>query len=190
MGKSVKKSWFNLKHQGIQPSTPSREGFFTHFYDDAFDGVSSLSLDTTELIRLFVCELTCDDDVIFSYTFKRKYDSNDLTVNLNLLDLNTNAEVQLVFDGFNGANPCLPENDVRKIAVFLANKHQSFIPSFINGWETRYYLLKFHKSNKMRITDIGVKKMKRGSVLLGNMAFYSAQDLKTNEFAHINTVQL
>jgi mannosyl-glycoprotein endo-beta-N-acetylglucosaminidase len=194
MGRSVKKSWFNLKMQGIQPSTPSREGFFTHFYDDAFDGGSSLSLDTTELIRIFVCELACDDDVIFSYTFKRKSEENDIQVNLNLLDTKTSVDVQLVFEGNNGTNPfaisCLAEDDVRNIAVYLANKRQTFVPSKINGWETRYYLLKFDKSIHARISDIGVKKIKRGNVLLGYMAFYSCNDLNRHEFSHINTVQM
>jgi mannosyl-glycoprotein endo-beta-N-acetylglucosaminidase len=194
MGKNVKKSWFNLKLQGIQPSTPSREGFFTHFYDDALDGGSSLSLDTTELIRLFVCELACNNDIIFSYTFKQKSEANDVQVNLNILDTRTSVDIQLVFEGSNGTNPfaisCLAEDDVRKIAIFLANSRQAFVPSKINGWETRYYLLKFEKTVGARITDIGIKKMKRGHVLLGSMAFYSAKDLNQQEFKHIHTVQM
>jgi mannosyl-glycoprotein endo-beta-N-acetylglucosaminidase len=194
MGKPVKKSWFNLKLQGIQPSTPSREGFFTHFYDDAFDGGSCLSLDTTELIRLFVCELDCNDDIIFSYTFKRNSDRNDIQLSMNLLELNSSVDIQLVFEGSNGTNPfaisCLDENDVRNVSNFLASKRQTVIPSQINGWETRYYLMKFEKSKKVRITDIGFKKMKRGNVLLGFMSFYSAKDLRQSDFAHINTVQL
>lgn len=194
MGRDVKKSWFNLKLQGIQPSTPSREGFFTHFYDDAFDGGSSLSLDTTELIRLFVSEIACDDDIIFSYTFKRQSETNDIQINLNMLDLKTSVDVQLVFEGPNGKNPfaisCLVEDDVKYIGGFLANNGQTFVPSNINQWETRYYLLKFEKTTKARITDIGVRKMKRGNVLLGFMAFYSAKDLIKRDFSHINTVQM
>jgi mannosyl-glycoprotein endo-beta-N-acetylglucosaminidase len=193
MGREVKRNWFNLKLQGVQPSTPSREGFFSHHYDDAFDGGSSLSMDTTELIRLFVCELSCDDDVIFSYTFKRQSESNDVQVNLNVLDLRRSTDAQLVCDGDNGTNPfvvsCLSEDDVRRLAVYFADNRLSFVPSVINGWETRYYLLKFDKSVKALITDIGLKKSRHGKVLLGQMSFYSAKNLQQN-FGHIGTVQL
>lgn len=195
MGREVKRNWFNLKFQGFQPSTPSREGFYSHHYEDAFDGGSSLSLDTTELIRLFVCEFSCDDEcVIFSYTFKRHSEANDVQVHLNLLDAKRSVDFQVVCDGFNGTNPfvmpCLAEDDVRSIAIFLANSRQTFVPSKINGWETRYYLLKFKPSTKAIITDIGIKKMKRGKILIGHMAFYSAKDLNRHDFEHVNFVQL
>lgn len=193
MGREVKKNWFNLKLQGIQPSTPSREGFFSHYFDDAFDGGSSLSLDTTELIRIFVSEFSCVDDIIFSYTFKRQSEANDVQMNLNIFNTERNVDGQLVCDGSNGTNQfvvsCLVEDDVREIASFLASNRKTFVPSKINGWETRYYLLKFDRSAKMIITDIGFKKMTHGKVLLGQIACYSAKHLK-NEFNHINLVQL
>lgn len=193
MGREVKQNWFNLKLQGIQPSTPSREGFYTHYYDDAFDGGSSLSIETVELIRLFVCELSCEDDIIFSYTFKRLSDINDVQMNLTVLDVARSSDVQLVCDGSRGTNPFaisyLEEDDVRNIAPFLANSRQTFVPSLINGWETRYYLLKFDKSIRAVVTDIGFKKMKRGKILLGQVAFYPAVGLK-NDFDHIASVQL
>ena len=193
MGRVVKKNWFNLKFQGVQPSTPSREGFYTHHYEDAFDGGSSLSIEHVDLIRLFVCELPCDDDVIFSYTFKRLTDANDVQMNLTVLDLKRSVDVQLVCDGPLGTNPfsiaCLDEDDVRNIAIHLANNRQTFVASNINGWETRYYLLKFDKSRRAVITDIGIKKMRRGKILLGQVAFYTANDME-NDFYHINSVQL
>lgn len=192
MGRDVKKCWFNLKYQSIQPSTPSREGFFTHFYDDAFDGGSSLSLDSTELIRLFVCDLACDEDLIFSYTFKRNSDANDVQMVLNFQNVQTNVDTQLVFEGSNGTNPfaisCLNTENVRDVAVFLANNRQTFVPSQINGWETRYFF--FSRSTKVRVTDIGVRKLRHGKVLLGFMAFYSAKGLNRQNFSHINTFQL
>lgn len=194
MGREVKRNWFNLKLQSIQPSSPAREGFYSHCYDDAFGGGSSLSLDMTELIRIFVCELPCDYDIIFSYTFKRHSESNNVQVNLNLYDVKRSIDFQLVCDESNGTNPfaisCLDDDDVKNIAIFLANSRQTFVPSKINGWETRYYLLKFDVSSKILITDIGVKKIKRGKVLLGQMAFYSAKDLNLQNFDHINGVQL
>lgn len=194
MGREVKKNWFNLKLQGFQPSTPSREGFYSHHYDDAFDGGSSLSLDIrSESIRLFVCEFSCDEDIIFSYTFKRFDDANDVHVNLNILETRRSVDAQLVCDGTIGTNrlstPCLEEDDVRSIAVFLANNRLSFVPSKINGWETRYFLLRFEKSMKAIITDIGVRKTKRGKVLLGQIAFYSAKDLNQDNLSHINMIQ-
>lgn len=192
MGREVKKNWFNLKLQGIQPSTPAREGFYSHNYDDAFDGGSSVSLDTSDLIRLFVCELPCDDDIVFSYTFKRHTHANDLQANLTVLDVSKSIDIQLVCDG-NGTNPfaisSLAEDDVRNIAIFFSSNGQTFIPSNINGWETRYYLLKFERSARALITDIGFKKMRRGRVFLGHIAFYSANHLG-RDFEHINAVQL
>lgn len=194
MGREVKRDWFNLKLQSIATTTPAREGFFSFHYDDAFDAGSSLSLDTTELIRIFVCELPCHYDIIFSYTFKRQSDINNVQVNLNLYDVRRQVDGQLVCDGSSGTNPfaiaCLAEDDVRTIAVFLANSRQTFVPSLINGWETRYYLLKFNPSAKVLITDVGVRKMRRGKVLLGQVAFYSAKDLNLQDFDHINGVQL
>ncbi|CRK96295.1 CLUMA_CG009715, isoform A [Clunio marinus] len=188
MGREVKKNWFNLKHQGFQPSTPSLEGVFTHYYDDAFDGGSSLSLDTTDLIRMFVCEFPCDDDVIFAYTFKRSSGMNDVHVNLNISDIERNVDIQLVCGGKNSTNPfvmsCVSEEDVRTIAIFLANSRQVFIPSLINGWETRYFLLTFNSSTKALITDIGIKKLKRGRILIGHLAFYSAKNFNRNDFGH------
>lgn len=190
MGHEVKKNWFNLKLQSIQPSTPSREGFYSHNYDDAFHGGSSLSITTTELIRLFVCELPCNDDIIFSYTFKRLTDANDVLMKLNVLDLTRNVDIQLTCDGSKGTlSSCLEENDVRSIGSFLAHERHSFVPSMINGWETRYYLLKFKKSTKALITDIGIMKKRRDKVLLGQVAFYSAKNLQRS-FDHVNYVIL
>lgn len=189
MGREVEGNWFNLKFQGIQPSTPSREGFYTHCYDDAFDGGSSLSLDTTELIRLFVSELPCDDDIIFSYTFKRMTDLNDVQVNLNLFDVRRSVDVHLVLNPF-ATISSLDEHDVRNVASYLANNgHKNVAPSKINGWETRYYLLKFDPSLRAQVTDIGFKKMRRGKVLIGQLAFYSAKHLE-EDFSHIPFVQL
>lgn len=192
MGREVKGSWFNLKFQAIQPSTPSQEGFYSHHYEDAFDGGSSISMDTIELIRLFICEFPCDDGIIFSYTFKRHSEANDVQVNLNIMDVKRNNELQLICDDSNGTNPsvlsCLSENDVRNIAVFLANKRHTFVPSKINGWETRYYLLRFDRKTEAMVTDIGFKKSKRGKVLLGQMALYSAKHLE-QDFNHVNVVQ-
>lgn len=193
MGREVKKNWFNLKLQGIQPSTPSKEGFFTHHYDDALNGGSSLSIETVELIRLFVSELSCDDDIIFSYTFKRLSNSNDVQMNLTVLDMTRSTDFQLVCDGSRGTNPFaipyLADDHVRNIAVFLASNGHNFVPSNINGWETRYYLLKFEKSARAMITDIGIKKSKRGKILLGQIAFYPAAGLK-HDFDDIPLIQL
>lgn len=194
MGREVRKNWFNLKLQGIQPSTPSREGFFSHYYADAFDGGSSLSLDTTELIRIFVCELSCADDIIFSYTFKRQSKMNHVQMKLNVYNEERNIDNQIVCDaGEHQTNPyeipCLIEDDVRDVAVFLANNGKTFVPSRINGWETRYYLLKFDEPASTIITDIGFKKGNNGQVLLGQIACYSAKELR-NGFRHIKIVKL
>lgn len=187
MGREVKTNWFNLKLQDIQPSTPSREGFYSHNYDDAFNGGNSLSLDTTELIRLFVCELPCDDDIIFSYTFKRQNERNDFQVYLNILEAKRNVEIEVVCNDSSGLR--LLEMDVKKIATFFTENRVPFVPSKINGWETRYYLLKFEASAKALITDIGIRKKRNSKLLLGSVAFHSAKDLRMN-FDHVRVVQL
>lgn len=188
MGREVKTNWFNLKLQDPLPSTPSREGFYTHNYDDAFNNGNSLSLDTTELIRLFVCELCCDDDIIFSYTFKRQNERNDLQVNLVVSDMYTNADREIICQRSNGSL-CLSESDVLQVASHFFTNQLPFTPAKINGWETRYFLLKFRPSTKAIITDIGVKKARMSKILLGQIAFYPAKNLG-KDFHHISLVDL
>lgn len=190
MGREEKKNWFNLKFQDIQPSTPSREGFYSYNYDDAFNGGNSLSLDTTELIRLFVCELSCRHCIIFSYTFKRQNEENDLQVNLSILETDKKTEMEIVCNESTGFKS-LPERDVKNIATYFLSNQISFIPSIINGWETRYYILKFKASTKAKITDIGIKKKKNSKLLVGSLAFYPVKDLSIIfDIGHINDIPL
>lgn len=193
MGKEIKGNWFNLKMQAFQPSMPSSLGYFTHFYEDAFNGGSCLSIDSNSLIRLFTSELPCKDGIIFSYTFKRDNDRCDLEVHLNLINPNRNREMKIVCkskqtDG-NEISP-LSQESVRSLNIFLANKGQMPIPERIHNWETRFYVLLFHENSPIEhliVSDIGVKKNHQGKVLLGQMAFYSAHGI-INEIENLSKI--
>lgn len=172
--------WFNLKHQNFQTSTPSLAGHFTHYYGDAFNGGSCLKIETNEVIKIFTSEFPTKDGIIFTYTFKREHQRNDMEVYLNLVNVTENTERQIVCsraeaENGNKFHP-LHEDVIRSINIHLANKNHMAIPSEINGWTTRFYILKFEKD--IFITDIGIKKFHSGSVLLGQMSVYSAKDFE------------
>lgn len=164
---------------------PSSFGQFTHYYEDAFHGGSCLSIDTNELIRIFTCEFPCKDNLIFSYSFKKEHAQNDLEVHLNLLNKRNSRDLKIACkrEG-NTGNDLTPLNQdaAQSVNIFLANKGLMPSPSFINDWETRFFLLKFNNmlSKDIIITDIGVKKIFRGRVLLGQIAIYSAVDFDSN----------
>lgn len=180
MGKESREGWFNLKYQGFQPSTPSSAGHFTHYYEDAFNGGSCLSIDTNETIKIFTSEFPTDDGIIFSYTFKGEHHKNDLHVVMNVTSTSNHHELQIICGNSDeeNSNEIVPlaYDAVRDVNIHLASSGHVAIPSTINGWKTRFYLLKFH--NDVLITDIGVKKIHTGRVLLGQMSLYSAKHLK------------
>lgn len=183
MGKEVKGNWFNLKAQAFQTSMPSSNGHFTHYYEDSFNGGSCLSIDTNELIRIFTCELTCKDGLIISFTTKKESLENELEIHLNVLNTVKNRGLKIVCKKYEKhANDIssLRSEDVRSLNIFLANKGYTPTPELINSWETQYFLLNFDKSSSDNIivTDIGVKKIHKGKVLLGQIAFYSAIDFE------------
>lgn len=184
--------WFNLKHQNFQPSTPSSAGNFTHYYEDAFNGGSCLKIETNDTIKIFTSEFSTEDGIIFSYTFKREHQRNDLDVYMNLVNVTENTERQIVCsraDAENG-NKFYPlhQDIIRSINIHLANKGHMAIPTEINGWTTRFYILKFEKD--VIITDIGVKKIHSGRVLLGQMSFYSAKDLEHEIMDEITKIKV
>ncbi|KAL7035968.1 hypothetical protein ACKWTF_008644 [Chironomus riparius] len=190
MGKKVKGNWFNLKMQDFQPSMPTSYGQFSHYYVDAFNGGSSLSIETNELTRIFTCELPCRDGLIFSFTFKKRVPLNDLEVHLNVLNTATNLGLKIVCKKeANLANEIssLKTEDVQILNAFLTNKGYTPNPEVINAWETQYFLLKFNKSSSKNIivTDIGVKKIHKRKVFLGQIAFYSAIDFKSDSIRPI-----
>lgn len=183
MGKEIKGNWFNLKIQAFQPSMPTSNGHFSHYYEDAFNGGSSLSIDTNELIRIFTCEMSCKDGIIFSYTFKKEHDQCDLEIHLNVLNNDTSRGLKIVCkkdERHVNDISSLNQQNVRAMNIFLANKGYVPIPEYINNWETRFFLLKFNKTSDIIITDIGVKKIQRGKLLLGQLAFYSAIDFESD----------
>lgn len=187
MGKESREGWFNLKYQGFQPSTPSSAGHFTHHYEDAFNGGSCLSIETNELIKIFTSEFSTDEGIIFSYTFKCEHQRNDLQVALNITNSTNHRELQIVCGNAEEESSTkvvpLSYHAVRDVNIHLASSGHLAIPTAINGWNTRFYLLKFQ--NDSLITDIGVKKIHTGRVLLGQMSFYSAKHLNIDEVRKI-----
>lgn len=177
MGKESRRDgWFNLKNQGFQPSTPSSIGHFTHYYEDAFNGGSCLSIETNELIKIFTSEFSTEHGIIFSYTFKKEHARNDLQVYLNIANVSSNREHQIICGNENDEIVPLNYESVRDVNIYLATSGHIAIPSIINDWETRFYLLKFNRH--AIITDIGVRKIHAGRILLGQMSFYSAKDFE------------
>lgn len=195
LGRIVDGNWFNLKRQGFQSSTPTQKLHLSHYYADAFDGGSSISLDTKKLIRMFVCEFHCDNDIIFSYSFKRDDLQNDLDFHLRVLNRNSKTEKMLICgENSNDIDPSFFTNlefqDMKAITISLARSKQNFVPgNKISGWETRYYLLKFNKRANYLVTDIGVMKRTDGLLLIGNLAIYSGDCLDMNKFNHLPVVQ-
>lgn len=194
LGRIVDGNWFNLKRQGFQSSTPTQKLHSSHYYADAFDGGSSISLDTKKLIRMFVCEFHCDNDIIFSYSFKRNDLQNDLDFYLRVLNRNSKTEKMFICgENSDDIDPSFFTNlrfeDMKAITISLARSKQTFVPgNKISGWETRYYLLKFNKRANYLITDIGVMKQTDGLLLIGNLAIYSGDCLDMNKFNHIPIV--
>ncbi|CAO1307034.1 unnamed protein product [Diamesa hyperborea] len=195
LGRIVDGNWFNLKRQGFQSSTPTQKLHLSHYYADAFDGGSSISLDTRKLIRMFICEFHCDNDIIFSYSFKREDLHNDLDFHLRVSNRNSKTEKMLICgENSNDIDPAFFTNlefeDMKAITISLARSKQIFVPgNRISGWETRYYLLKFNKRANYLITDIGVMKRTDGLLLIGNLAIYSGDCLDMNKFNHLPIVQ-
>lgn len=193
MGKESRdEGWFNLKFQGFQPSTPSHAGHFTHYYEDAFNGGSCLSVESNEVIKLFTSELATEGGIIFSYTFKREHQRNDLEIYMNVLNTNENRERQIVCtrateENGNKIYP-LHHDAVRSINIHLANNNHMAIPTTINNWVTRYYILKFPRHTI--ISDIGVKKIHSGKVLLGQISLYSAKNFEHELMNEIKTIEV
>lgn len=182
-GKPDKQPWFNLGKQNFQPSTPSQTEFFTHNYDDAFEGGNSLHIQTKELIRLFTCGFTCDHDVIFTYTYKRFSLDNDLKVKFNIIDSSSDKLYTVECNAWEDNNDAikispLNSNELKIVAEYLSRNYNARIPdATVEEWTTKSFLLKFKKNQKCVITDIGVGKKKTGKILLGKISLFPAKHL-------------
>ncbi|CAG9805045.1 unnamed protein product [Chironomus riparius] len=184
--------FWNILYKYFYIFGPKSLPFVTNFCigSDAFNGGSCLSIDTNELTRIFTCELPCKDGLIFSFTFKKRVPLNDLEVHLNVLNTATNLGLKIVCKKqANLANEIssLKTEDVQILNAFLTNKGYTPNPEVINAWETQYFLLKFNKSSSKNIivTDIGVKKIHKRKVFLGQIAFYSAIDFESDSIRPI-----
>lgn len=198
MGSKVKNSWFNLRNQAILPSTPATRGFFQFSYQDAFDGGNCLSLQSSEMIRLFACDFIVEGDMFFSYTFKKsdggfpgddvqfrmnynykvdgEFEDDSYVVTATPTDLNTSHTIR----------PCNDTSEIREIGKFLTSNSCTFVPNNINGWETRYYFIKFNQ--KVKITDIGARKVGRGEILLGFMSILSMDGFNSSICKNVNVL--
>lgn len=194
MGSKVKSNWFNLRNQGILPSTPATRSFYQFSYQDAFDGGNCISIQSKQFIRLFTCDFSGDSDMFFSYTFKRADMSDDIQFRLNYkftVDDQFEEDAHVVtltaeptFE--KTIKTCNENAEIREIGKFLASRGETFVPNNINGWETRYYFIKF--SHKVKITDIGARKIGRSDILLGFMSILSMDGFNSNNCKNVNVL--
>lgn len=190
MGAKVRGSWFNLKNQGLLPSTPATNDIYKFFYDDAFEGGNSILLQSTNMVRLFACDFDAEGDMIFSYTFKRSDKSNDIQFRWNYTIPSRIAEESyLLTEVFGSTYPntiktCSDGGEMKQIAKYFIPRGHSVVPNIINGWETRYYLIQF--TRKLKITDIGVKKIGNDQILLGFISLLPANGFNSENCNNIN----
>lgn len=110
---------------------------------------------------------------------------------LNLV--NENRERQIVCtrsdeENGNKFHPVHPDV-ARSVNIHLANNGHMAVPTTINDWVTRFYILKFQREDTI-IADIGVKKIHSGRVLLGQMSFYSAKHFEHEIMEEIQEIEV
>ena len=139
-----------------------------------------MSIESNEPIKLFTSEFPTEGGLIFLFTFKGEHQRNDLDVYLNVANEEENRERQIVctraVEGNGNKIYPLSDTEVIPVNIYLANNGHTAVPSVINNWKTRFYILKFDKNNTIK--DIGVRKIHTGRVLLGQMSLYSAKNFE------------
>lgn len=191
MGAQVRGGWFNLKNQGLLPSTPATRNVYQFSYDDAFDGGNSILLQSPDMVRLFASDFVCGGDLIFSYTFKRSDLTDDIQFRWNYKKDKRIGEESYLLTYVPGSTldpntiqTCSDDGTMKEIAKFFLSRGHTVVPSSINGWETRHYLIKFNQ--KIRITDIGMRKMGNNQVLLGYMSLLPANGFNSDICNNVN----
>lgn len=115
-----------------------------------------------------------------------------MEVYLNLVNTSENRERQIVLTNHGEENGNkiypIPHDIVRSVNIHLANNGHMAIPTEINGWITRFYILKLQKHSI--IADVGVKKIHSGQVLLGQISFYSAKDFEHEILEEIKKIEV
>lgn len=163
-------TWFNLMEQEYQPSVPS---LFEYHFDEAYRGGSCIKFnETVQNARLFVTDFTCQNDIVLSYVYKRSDPKINVTLILNVENGEGDKNI-LVFCNCDGSvehersqKRCeqflspIGRYPLRTLLRGLSIRDEKTFPSTaapVNGWETRYFYLKFDKSAQLsRIVDIGV----------------------------------
>lgn len=180
-------AWFNLMEQEYQPSVPS---LFQYHFEEAYRGGSCIRFnDTIQNARLFVTDFTCNDDIVLSYVYKRSDPNINVTLILNVENDKGNKNI-LVYCNSDGKvthdtriqRPCehslkpVTRYGLRTLLRGLSLRDEKTFPSIaapVNGWETRYFYLRFDKAaQSSRIVDIGISVHNnqwdhKDSVLLG-----------------------
>lgn len=193
-------AFFSLIEMEFQPSVP----VFQHHFDEAFRGGSCIRFDNNSIhnARLFVTDFACKDDIVLSYVYKRSDPNINVTLILNVENDTGNKNI-FVYCNSDGnvvhetKRPC--EHSVEPVTRYglrtllrgLSLRDEKTFPSIaapVNGWETRYFYLKFDETAQSgRIVDIGITVHRdhwdgNESVLLG--ALHVHNGIENSERVH------
>lgn len=158
--------WFNLMEQEYQPSVPVE---FNYHFDEAYRGGSCIRfMKNINGLRLFVTDFDCDQDIIISYVFKRSTPQIHVQFILNIVKNDKQYLRATCGDLVNlkeEEDPVaqkhfypLRGNNLRTVIIGLSERQEKLFASSqpINGWEARYFNLKFNVFEKCRIVDLGL----------------------------------
>lgn len=157
--------WFNLMEQQYQPSVPVE---FNYHFDEAYRGGSCIRF-TENLVglRLFVTDFDCEQNIIVSYVFKRSTPQIQLQLILNIVKDDERHLRATCGDllSFEPTEPIarkhyypLRGHNLHTVIIGLSDRQEKLFASSqpINGWEARYFNLKFNVYEKCRIIDLGI----------------------------------
>lgn len=137
--------WFNLRNQKFQLSVPTSKGKIAHDFEEAFQGGSCVSLEAQSAIRLFVCDFTCDNDLILIFAVKKESSETDVRFLLKIHD-DSKKEQKIMICGFvkEGEDFLLGQElasteELRKIHTSLPKSSNSLNlgRTSINDWTLR-----------------------------------------------------
>lgn len=166
---SENSAWFNLMEQEYQPSVPVE---FNYYFDEAYRGGSCIRfMKNISGLRLFVTDFDCDQNIIVSYVFKRSTPQIHVQFILNILK-NDQQYLRATCGDFINLEKKEEEedsiarkhfyplrgNNLRTVIIGLSERQEKLFASSqpINGWEARYFNLKFNVFEKCRIVDLGL----------------------------------
>lgn len=160
--------WFNLSSQEYQISIPSNDMSVSRYFDDSWDNGSCLKiLNKSSAMRLFVCDFSCDQGIVFSYVVKNRCRNCDLEILLHIFDEESQKNLEVILGSeFTTANALgrkfmknLKDHELSSVMRQIHGRGERILPetSPLNGWEIRFYYLNFDRKLSAKIVDIGVR---------------------------------